>query len=299
MKIPVHARISTAVLTICLLLIYVLGERLSAQIDQDKDPGSGSEKAKSDPGQINSPPSMPSSTPGGPNAKSAFTLAAPFKIALDIGHTPKRGGVVSARGVSEYEFNRRLVNELWKRLQISRYAQSFVVNAEGNEISLAKRVEQAVQNGAQLFLAIHHDSVKDNYLKKWDVDGKTRKYCDDFHGYSIFISAKNSRPMESLAFANALAKSLLKGGFSPTLHHADQEHRVVVDPEKGIYLFDDLIVLKAAKMPAVLLECGVIVNREEEKNLNDQQYRNRLLEAISSGIESLASPVPTEPAKKQ
>lgn len=233
----------------------------------------------------------PSATPVTTNATPQSDLAAnsSFSIALDIGHTPKKGGAVSARGISEYDFNRRLVNELFQRLQHSRVARSFIVNPDRNEISLAKRADAAEKGKADLFLAIHHDSVKESYLKKWEFDGKTRKYCDDFHGYSIFISQKNAKPLESLGFATALGRALLKAGFTPTLHHVVQENRPLIDKEKGIYAFDDLIVLKAAKMPAALLECGVIVNREEETNLNDLTYRNRLIGAINEAVESLAA----------
>ena len=171
-----------------------------------------------------------------------------------------------------------------------------LINADGAAISLPKRAEEASQQRADLFLAIHHDSVKDSYLKTWTApDGKSQKYCDDFHGYSIFISQKNAQPLESLGFATALGRALLKAGLTPSLHHETQENRLVLDREKGIYEFDDLIVLKAAKMPAVLLECGVIVNRDEEAKLNDPAYRNRLIEAITSAIESLAVASSTAP----
>jgi N-acetylmuramoyl-L-alanine amidase len=51
-------------------------------------------------------------------------------------------------------------------------------------------------------------------------------------------------------------------------------------------------------MPAVLLECGVIVNRAEEAKLNDPAYRNRLVEAISSAVENLAATMQSSPEKK-
>ena len=242
-----------------------------------------SNATRNDP-RTSAPPATPSATPQrDPATHSNFT------IALDIGHSPKKGGAVSARGISEYDFNHRLVTELFQRLQFSRVARSFIINPEGNEISLPKRADEAQKGQADLFLAIHHDSVKESYLKKWEFDGKTRKYCDDFHGYSIFISQKNAKPLESLGFATALGRALLKAGFTPTLHHVAQENRPLLDKEKGIYAFDDLIVLKAARMPAVLLECGVIVNREEENNLNDRSYRSRLIGAVSDAIEFLAS----------
>ncbi|MEY2499269.1 MAG: N-acetylmuramoyl-L-alanine amidase [Verrucomicrobiota bacterium] len=252
--------------------------------------------------------SRPSKAASSPSASPATTRAiipgelatSPrFTIAIDIGHLPKKGGAISANGVFEYKFNRRLARELFERLQTSRSVRPVLINGDGAAISLPKRAEEASQQRADLFLAIHHDSVKDSYLKTWTTpDGKSQKYCDDFHGYSIFISQKNAKPLESLAFAAALGRALLKEGLTPSLHHETQENRLVLDREKGIYEFDDLIVLKAAKMPAVLLECGVIVNREEEAKLNDPAYRNRIIEAISSAVEGLAVTAQSSPQKK-
>jgi N-acetylmuramoyl-L-alanine amidase len=228
-----------------------------------------------------------------PAAKFARRNAADFIIALDIGHSPLRGGAISARGVFEYQFNRRLVVELFAQLQSSGFRHSFVINPQGDEISLAHRSVEANEQKADLFLAIHHDSVKDKYLKNWEVNGKTQKYCDDFHGYSIFVSRKNARTAESAEFAAKLGRALLDAGLTPTLHHAEQEKRPVLDKEKGVYAFDDLVVLKIAKMPAVLLECGVIVNRTEEEKLNNPVYRKRLIGAIDRAIQDFAQPVST------
>jgi N-acetylmuramoyl-L-alanine amidase len=47
--------------------------------------------------------------------------------------------------------------------------------------------------------------------------------------------------------------------------------------------------LKNAKMPAVLLECGVIVNRNEEQGLNSPEYRVRMIAAIKSAISDFAA----------
>jgi len=264
-------------------------ERTTTQTDWRAN--AASRPAKPGPSQSATPTTV--TLPGEIPTSSKFTLA------IDIGHLPKKGGAISARGVFEYKFNRRLAKELFERLQTSRSVRPLLINPEGAEISLPKRAEEANRQKADLFLAIHHDSVKDSYLKTWEFDGKAQKYCDDFHGYSIFMSNKNAKPLESLGFATTLGRALLKAGFTPTLHHAAQENRPVLDKEKGIYSFDDLVVLKSAKMPAVLLECGVIVNRAEEENLNDPVYRSRLVDAISRAVESLAVTTPSSPEKKE
>jgi N-acetylmuramoyl-L-alanine amidase len=50
-----------------------------------------------------------------------------------------------------------------------------------------------------------------------------------------------------------------------------------------------LVVLKTATMPAILLECGVIVNRTDEENLNNPAYRKRLVEAICRAVQDFSS----------
>jgi N-acetylmuramoyl-L-alanine amidase len=47
-------------------------------------------------------------------------------------------------------------------------------------------------------------------------------------------------------------------------------------------------------MPAVLLECGVIVNRTEEENLNSPVYRKRLVDAICRAIQDFSKSVATD-----
>jgi N-acetylmuramoyl-L-alanine amidase len=264
------------------------------QSHDEEEPLSEEELKKHSEARIKIPPESLTSKPSVTTTQAAHKNAGDFVVAFDIGHTPSKGGAISARGVIEYEFNHRFVTELFVQLQLLGFHSSFIINPQGNQIRLVQRSGEANAQNADLFLSIHHDSVKDRFLKTWEVNGKTQKYCDDFHGYSIFFSNKNAKAVESLAFASKLGHALLKAGFRPTLHHVAQENRPIVDKEKGIYAFDDLVVLKRARMPAVLLECGVIVNRTEEENLNSPVYRKRLADAICRAIQDFSKSVATE-----
>lgn len=223
---------------------------------------------------------------------TSLPTAKNFLVAIDIGHTKNRSGAVSARGVSEYVFNERLSRELFDSLQAGRQFRSLLINPSGGDIGLVKRAQVANRRDANVFIAIHHDSVKDSFLKEWQFGDRAEKYCDDFHGFSIFLSRKNVAADASKTFAMQLGEALIKAGFTPTLHHVAQEHRPIIDPAKGVYAFDDLLVLKSAKMPAVLLECGVIVNRNEEQDLNSHAYRARMIAAIESAISNFAATQP-------
>ncbi|OPY80230.1 MAG: N-acetylmuramoyl-L-alanine amidase AmiA precursor [Syntrophorhabdus sp. PtaU1.Bin153] len=202
-----------------------------------------------------------------------------FVIAIDAGHTKKNGGATSATGVSEYVFNRTVAESLIQELKKGGFTRSFLIG----DSSLNGRAATANRKNASLLLSIHHDSVQPRYLSRWIHGGCTRLYCDKYGGFSIFYSQENGAAEQSILFATLLATEILKEGLRPSLHHAEKiegENRELVDENRGIYRYDGLAVLKGARMPAILLECGIIVNRQEEQRLNDPAYRMKIVDAI-------------------
>lgn len=116
-----------------------------------------------------------------------------------------------------------------------------------------------------------------------------RRSCipHNFSGFSVFVSRKNRQFAQSARFARLLGEAMRARGFSPTWHHAEKilgEGRNLVNKDLGLYEFDDLVVLKTAPMPAVLLECGVIVNRAEEASLQRPETQDRIAEAAVEAI---------------
>jgi N-acetylmuramoyl-L-alanine amidase len=217
-------------------------------------------------------------------------------VAIDAGHSESAPGSVSARGISEFVFNRNIANLLLERIRKDGVAEAFRVDGAG--VSLQKRTEEANLRHASFLISIHHDSVQLSYLSTWTYRGTKHRYSDRFHGFSLFVSRKNPQPEESLKFAQSIGTSLLKSGFRPTLHHAEKiagENRELVDRTRGIYVFDDLIVLKTAVMPAVLLECGIIVNRKEEALLTNRAYQRKMVKAVAKGIEKACAASRNEP----
>ncbi len=209
------------------------------------------------------------------------------RVALDIGHSIKHPGAYSARGVGEYYFNKTIAEALLRSLKKSAEVETFIINPQGTSVSLAERTRLAANKRATLFLSIHHDSVQRRYVKEWNLDGKTHLYSDHFSGFSVFVSRKNRQFAQSLQFARLLGEAMIVREFSPTLHHAEKipgEGRNLIDKDIGLYEFDDLIVLKTAVMPAVLLECGVIVNRSEEASLQKPETQERIADAAAEAI---------------
>jgi N-acetylmuramoyl-L-alanine amidase len=211
-----------------------------------------------------------------------------FSVALDAGHSKLRPGAISARGVPEHDFNQEIIGILYKEMLTKGYKCVLTISEDAEDNSLITRADIANKQASNLLISVHHDSVQPRYLKEWTFYGKKRLYSDQFKGFSVFYSEKNEMPERSLLFAKALGTEMLKEGFTPSLHHAEKiegENRELVDSNRGIYKYNELIILKYAKMPAVLLECGIIVNRDEEVMLGNSANQKRMVLAVLRGIE--------------
>lgn len=195
-------------------------------------------------------------------------------VAIDVGHTLQAPGTSSASGETEFSFNLRQAQKLQQALTTQNIS-STLIGADGKIKLLTDRTVAAKQQ--RLFISVHHDSIQPQYLPR----------SDHFHGYSIFVSRKNPFPEKSMLCAHEIATALRNIGQTPTLHHAEPiqgENRPLADAYLGIYWFDDLIVLKTARQPAVLIEHGVIVNPEEEARLKQPSTQNQLANAVAEGI---------------
>lgn len=199
---------------------------------------------------------------------------------IDPGHSPKSKGATSCTGKSEH-----LYNEI-----LSQYISTYLSNQHipvtqtrtpHEELSLKDRALSA--DGKTLFLSIHHDSVQTQFIT-WKNHLPTSSKAE---GYSIFISSKNKYYEKSLKYARALGVALRSKGLKSSKHHGEKiagENRQLLDPENGIYLFDDLVVLKNSNAPAILFESAVIVNPLDESRAISEQYKLQIAEAICEMI---------------
>jgi N-acetylmuramoyl-L-alanine amidase len=219
--------------------------------------------------------------------KPVATMCDPskFRIVLDVGHTAESEGAISARNIAEFVFNRRLAQRIEQKLKAEGFAETRLLVTEGkSRPSLVKRVAAADHLHANLFLSIHHDSVPDKFLENWEFEGKKSHFSDRFSGYSVFVSHGNPDFKTSLAFAELVAREMKAEGLQYARQYTQpimgRNQHPLLNKETGVYSYDKLIVLKSTRMPAVLLEAGSIINRDEELKMDSPEQRD----IISSGV---------------
>jgi N-acetylmuramoyl-L-alanine amidase len=201
---------------------------------------------------------------------------------------------MSARGIPEYAFNLQLAREIKQALVDAGFEQTvLLITATAPRQGLVERAARANSMHANLFIAIHHDSVPDNLKHSWDYDGQKNEFNDDYPGYAIFISNDNADPAASLLFGSLLGRELERRSLHYTPHYTlalmGHRRRILVDAEAGVYRYDQLIVLRQTTMPAVLLEAGSIVNRQEELELGTPERRSLTSAAIVAAVENFCA----------
>ncbi len=226
-----------------------------------------------------------------PPAKPATCQRSAFRAVVDVGHTVEVPGAISARGVAEYAFNLQLADAVKQALVAAGFDRTVrLVTATAPPKGLIERAALANKTHADLFISIHHDSVPEYLLETWKYEEQQHQFSDRFQGYAIFMSHDNADRTGSLQFGRLLGKALQARGLQYTSHYTlplmGNRRRELIDAAAGVYRYDQLIVLRNTRMPALLLEAGSIVNRQEELELASPERRELISAAVVSAVEN-------------
>jgi N-acetylmuramoyl-L-alanine amidase len=212
-----------------------------------------------------------------------------FRIVLDVGHTAESEGAISARNVSEFVFNLRLARRIEEKLKAEGFLETRLLLTEGKaRRSLFKRVDTANNLSANLFLSIHHDSVPNSFLEEWEFEGRKSRYSDRFSGHSVFVSRNNPEFKTSLLFAELIGKEMKAQGLEYARQYSQaimgRYQHPLLNRETGVYSYDKLVVLKSTQMPAVLLEAGSIINRDEELKMSSPERQDIISNSVMAAV---------------
>jgi N-acetylmuramoyl-L-alanine amidase len=229
--------------------------------------------------------------------KSVATPCDPskFRIVLDVGHTAESEGAISARNVSEFDFNLRLAKRIEEKLKAEGFAETRLLLTEGKaRHGLVKRVAAANNLRADLFLSIHHDSVPNKFLEDWEFEGKKSHFSDRFSGYSVFVSRNNPDFETSLSFAELIGREMKAQGLDYAKQYTQaimgRYQHPLLNRETGVYRYDKLIVLSKTRMAAALLEAGSIINRDEELKMSSPERRDIISSGVTAAVKEFCEP---------
>jgi N-acetylmuramoyl-L-alanine amidase len=186
-------------------------------------------------------------------------------VIIDAGHGGEDGGAIGKNGAYEKDINLEISKKIKAKLDalcipcvltrstdILLYDRNTDYEGKKKKLDLLARKEFAEKYGNAIFISIHQNS----YPK------------EQYSGFQVYYSPNDDT---SVLLANLLEKSV-----SEAL--PDTRCRPSKVGTSSIYLLDKL------QCPAILVECGFISNTHECIRLCNEEYQNRLCEAIVEGV---------------
>lgn len=190
-------------------------------------------------------------------------------VIVDAGHGEPDGGAVGVNGTLEKDINLDIARKLSEVLEgkgirvIMTRTGDFALFENPDSSIRAKKKEDMntrlsimKKSGADVFISIHMNSFSSSKAS----------------GLHIFYS-QNHEEIKPLAENIQKRIAEVTGAKTHTVKTADKK----------------LFLMKNPPLPAILVECGFISNPEEEKKLNDEEYKSKIAWAIAEAIEDFAA----------
>lgn len=218
------------------------------------------------------------------------------KVIIDAGHGGKDPGAISRNGLKEKDINLDIAKNLGNRLK-SGGIDVIYTRANDKFVSLEERVNIANSSDAELFVSVHTNANRVRYINGFEVYYISRDANDTDR--ALYAAQNFNLNLDSGCFASDSLD--LKATVWDLIYTHNRLESVELARDICRKMKDGLsakilgikgakfIVLKGARMPAVLIEVGFLSNHDEELLLKSGHYRRQLAEAIACGIEKYAS----------
>ena len=203
-------------------------------------------------------------------------------VAIDPGHGGVDPGAIGVRGVQEKSVTLLASLELKSALEKAGNYQVVMPRNSDKFVPLRRRVEIAREAGAELFLSIHADSIKDNQVRGASVYTLSEKSSDK---EAATLAARENRA-DAIGGLNLhseeddIAKILINLSQRESMNASARFANLLI-PEisknwlllRNTHRFSGFVVLKAPDVPSVLVELGFLSNRHDESQLSSLEKR--------------------------
>ncbi|OCJ12087.1 N-acetylmuramoyl-L-alanine amidase [Rhizobium sp. AC27/96] len=217
-----------------------------------------------------------------------------FLVAVDAGHGGIDAGATGTDGVTqEKDITLAFAKMFADKLNAQPGIKAFLTRDKDQYLSLSERVTIARQNRASLFISLHADTLKQKDIRGATVYTISDKASDRLAGEvadrennsdQIAGTETKTQPAavtdilmdltrrETQAFSISLAQDVLSS-FTGQISMINNPHR-----HAGFQ------VLTAPDVPSILLELGFLSNKEDEKLLLNEDWRQKVADRLTEAV---------------
>jgi N-acetylmuramoyl-L-alanine amidase len=236
----------------------------------------------------------------GKPTKAAKTTESGYKrlvtIAVDPGHGGVDPGASGANGSKEKDITLAVAKRLKAHIDAQEGMRAVLTRDTDIFIPLHERVNKARRSQADLFVSIHADAFLKSTAKGSSVFALSEKGATSAAARWL---AKRENEADLVGGINIdvkdvyLKQTLIDLSQTATIADSIKLGRAVLDElaeinelHRGKVEQAGFAVLKAPDIPSILVETAFISNPDEEKRLLDEEYQDRMAEAIVAGIKA-------------
>ena len=199
--------------------------------------------------------------------KTVLTMSVPVTnrtIIIDAGHGGEDGGAVSSNGVSEAQINLNIALKLQNLLEQS-----------GATVVLTRSDENAI-----------YDIDKKTLRQKKNSDLKNRVKIGNTSSADIFVSIHLNKIDQSQYYGwqTFYKNGNEQGKKLATCIQNNLNEAIQKENKRTPLKISDVYIIKNVEIPTTIVECGFLSNPEEEKQLQTDEYQNKLAWGIYNGI---------------
>jgi N-acetylmuramoyl-L-alanine amidase len=215
-------------------------------------------------------------------------------IAIDAGHGGEDPGAKGANGSHEKNITLAIAKVLKQKIDAESNMRGILTRDGDYFIPLHGRVVKARNMQADLFVSIHADAFIRPDARGSSVFALSEKGATSASARYLAKKENESDLIGGVSLDTRdmnLARTLLDLSQTATINDSLKLGKHVltkigeINPlHKGSVEQAGFAVLKSPDIPSILVETAFISNPDEERKLNDDDYRNKLTEAILQGI---------------
>jgi len=223
-------------------------------------------------------------------------------IAIDAGHGGEDPGARGASGSNEKDITLGIAKKLKERIDAEPNMRGVLTRDGDYFIPLHGRVVKARNMQADLFISVHADAFIRPDARGSSVFALSEKGATSASARYLAKKENESDLIGGVSLDNKdanLARTLLDLSQTATINDSLKLGKAVLTRigeintlHKGSVEQAGFAVLKSPDIPSILVETAFISNPEEERKLNDDGYREKLVEAIINGVKKYFSTNP-------
>lgn len=215
-----------------------------------------------------------------------------WTVVIDPGHGGDDPGAISANGDYEKDLTLEIAQVLRARMEATKRYRVILTRSDNEFVELRERTALGERSGAHLFISLHADSIGSRFVRGLSVytlsdkasDAESEALAAKENRADLIVGVDHSRGGGDDALKALLWRYEFDGATAISRQYRkfliDEMRKSRVETLPNPHRSAGFVVLKAPKVPSVLIEMGYLSNAADVKLMRNAGHQARFAQAV-------------------